>query len=88
MSEQEAVAAWHGHVDRQRAAWRAVVAARTAGTLIKPKACERCGAAPRPKSLHAHHRDYSRPLDVAWLCTGCHNTTHKEEGYYERGFKR
>jgi len=26
--------------------------------------------------VHAHHRDYSRPLDVIWLCPKCHTRLH------------
>jgi len=36
------------------------------------KACEICGA----ESVHAHHDDYSRPLDVRWLCPVCHARVH------------
>ncbi|WP_439398480.1 hypothetical protein ACRQ5Q_14480 [Bradyrhizobium sp. PMVTL-01] len=28
------------------------------------------------KDVHAHHTDYSRPLDVKWLCAGCHHRIH------------
>ena len=37
------------------------------------KPCERCGA---PKA-HAHHDDYSKPLDVRWLCRKHHMEHHK-----------
>lgn len=39
---------------------------------IKRKPCEVCG---REKS-HAHHTDYSRPLDVRWLCATHHAMAH------------
>lgn len=32
---------------------------------------------PRTYSLNAHHADYSRPLDVEWLCIGCHSRRHR-----------
>lgn len=44
------------------------------GTLTQ-KPCESCGASP----AHAHHDDYSRPLDVRWLCPPCHAAHHKAE---------
>lgn len=44
------------------------------GKLVK-QPCERCGAAER---IHAHHEDYSKPLDVMWLCRPCHGVRHRE----------
>lgn len=43
------------------------------GRMYKPNTCEECGAEVR---LHAHHEDYSKPLDVIWLCTNCHKKRH------------
>lgn len=43
--------------------------------LITKKPCESCGASP----AQAHHDDYSRPLDVRWLCVPCHVAHHKAE---------
>ena len=45
------------------------------GKLVPPAACERCSNADQ---LQAHHEDYSKPLEVQWLCITCHNTRHKE----------
>ena len=28
------------------------------------------------QEVHAHHRDYSRPFDVIWLCPKCHHRLH------------
>lgn len=40
------------------------------GTLVRPAKCEECGGSER--SITAAHADYSRPLDVRWLCRPCH----------------
>lgn len=43
------------------------------GRLVR-KPCESCGS----RKSEAHHDDYSRPLDVRWLCKPCHVHAHKE----------
>jgi len=47
------------------------------GKIQKPYKCQRCGTIPKPRidgrsRLQAHHHDYSKPLDVKWLCSLCH----------------
>jgi hypothetical protein len=39
------------------------------GKLIKPDRCEEClqGAV-----VQSHHDDYSKPLEIKWLCRQCH----------------
>lgn len=37
---------------------------------------EFCSSCQRKKSLHAHHEDYSKPLEVLWLCSSCHKLLH------------
>lgn len=39
------------------------------GRLVRPDRCEACGKVTKP---HAAHHDYSRPLEVRWLCRACH----------------
>lgn len=41
--------------------------------VLERKPCEECGTANR---VHAHHHDYSKPLDVRWLCYVCHKKAH------------
>jgi hypothetical protein len=53
------------------------------GRLIRPEGCELC---PSKRgdwptwTIHAHHEDYARPLDVIWLCTSCHQRVHTGHG--------
>lgn len=61
------------HPER-RAAHVAVGNAISAG-LLKAKPCERCYYA---VGVHAHHEDYSKPLEVIWLCKKCHGQRHRE----------
>lgn len=44
------------------------------GHLVK-KPCEKCGKANAEK----HHDDYSKPLDVRWLCMRCHREEHADQ---------
>ena len=54
------------------------------GRLAK-EPCLFCGR----DDVHAHHRDYSKPLDVIWLCPKCHHRLHaafpETEGENKRG---
>lgn len=49
------------------------------GRVAKPAECEGCGE--RAERIEGHHDDYSKPLEVRWLCTACHNDEHR---IYER----
>lgn len=42
---------------------------------LEKQPCVRCGATER---IQAHHEDYSKPLDVMWLCRPCHGIRHRE----------
>lgn len=44
------------------------------GTIIKPKFCDRCLLF--STRIVAHHKDYSLPLEVEWLCESCHRLEH------------
>jgi predicted RNA-binding Zn-ribbon protein involved in translation (DUF1610 family) len=57
-------------------AHKAVNRAIAAGRLVRPLACPSCGAT--DVQIHAHHEDYSRQLDVEWLCPRCHAVAHAD----------
>lgn len=37
----------------------------------------RCQCCNKKSRLEAHHADYSKPLDVIWVCKSCHIKIHK-----------
>lgn len=49
------------------------------GKLIKEK-CKVCGN----EKTHGHHEDYSKPLEVIWLCHKHHMEIHKKKREMER----
>ncbi|HEU4430301.1 MAG TPA: hypothetical protein VFT98_16190 [Myxococcota bacterium] len=52
-------------------------AAIKSGRLKRAKSCSKCGLrASRIDKIHAHHPDYSKPLEVEWLCALCHKREH------------
>ena len=55
----------------------AVKNAITAGKLTRPDNCSECNAT---GTIQAHHDDYTKPLEVMWLCQTCHIAWHKEHG--------
>jgi hypothetical protein len=44
------------------------------GRITKPEACEACG---NRGPIHGHHDDYSKKLEVRWLCAPCHGVIHR-----------
>lgn len=65
------------HPEKVNARTSVMVALRT-GKLFK-KPCEECGV----QKTEAHHTDYSKPLDVIWLCKTCHEAKHHDAGPME-----
>ena len=41
---------------------------------IKKQNCQECGS----PNTDGHHDDYSRPLEVRWLCRNCHMKLHRK----------
>lgn len=47
------------------------------GKVIKSQSCQSCGTT--EAKIHGHHPDYSKPLEVMWLCASCHARQHRIE---------
>ena len=59
------------------AAHRRLYRAVKAGKITKPLECSVCNQA--HDHIHGHHDDYSKPLEVRWLCPRCHREAHAEQ---------
>lgn len=46
------------------------------GGLVRPYQCSKCSS---KQYIEAAHSDYSRPLDVIWLCRKCHRSWDAEK---------
>jgi len=53
--------------------------------ITKPESCEICNSKDR---VEGHHHDYSKPLDVWWLCDHCHKHIHRMIRSAERKRKK
>ncbi len=62
------------------AAQTKVMCAKRAGRITPKDNCEKCGHDFSEFKREAHHPDYSRPLDVIWLCKQCHGQLHARYG--------
>lgn len=66
--------------EKEKAKWllnRAILA----GRIVRPAVCPQCKSVDRARDgrslIQAHHDDYSRPLEVRWLCIQCHADHHR-----------
>ena len=64
---------WQKRNPEKLKAHHAVNHAIESGQLVRAPICQRCGTEAR---LEGHHKDYSQPLVVEWLCEPCHTGEH------------
>lgn len=58
----------------KRKAQRSANKAVRQGRLIRPNQCSSCGKSCVPEG---HHPDYSKRLEVIWVCIECHREIHR-----------
>jgi len=65
---------WRAKHPERTKAHRKVKYALSTGVLSR-QPCEVCGTT---EHVHAHHDDYSKPLEVRWLCARHHHEHHEK----------
>lgn len=68
---------WEIKNKEKKKAHSAVARALMTGKITRPNKCEICKC--NDKEIEAHHYDYTKPLNVQWLCIECHNKQHKKD---------
>lgn len=69
------VSGWKKRNPHKAAAHTLVLWACRTGIIKKSQTCEECGAHVKTQG---HHEDYSKPLQVVWLCKPCHSIKHRK----------
>lgn len=67
---------WASNNREKRNAENKITKALKKEKILRATACENCGK--MNCKIEGHHYDYSKPLDVIWLCTECHGKVHKK----------
>lgn len=60
---------WYQNNKEKRRAHVVLHRAVKKGIIERSKTCEQCG---KLAKTDGHHEDYSKPLEVKWLCKPCH----------------
>jgi hypothetical protein len=65
------------NINSQKAKAHGIVQVAKNNGLLRQDRCCVCGN----NNTVAHHEDYTKPLEVIWLCSLHHNKLHKQIGY-------
>lgn len=68
---------WQTRNPEKRKAHNAANNAQRDGKLTPPEFCERCR---EPGKLQKHHENYTKHLEVVWLCSKCHGIQRRKTG--------
>lgn len=74
--------AWKLRNREKMLAHQAIHRAIRDGKLVRPSTCSRCDNS--AQRIEAHHPDYSKQLEVIWLCSVCHTEEHCRQREQER----
>ncbi len=69
---------WENNPERYES-WKIYQRARSNRILINPGQCQMCGT--KEMKIQAHHFDYSKPLEVCWVCIECHKDVHRRKKF-------
>ena len=72
-NDREIAKNWQIHHPIEHKAQRKLRRAVKSGKIIKPLFCEVCKDKVK---LCGHHKDYSKSLEVIWVCHSCHKKIH------------
>ena len=72
-TDRESAKNYRIHHPIEDKAQRKLRRAEKSGKIIKPLFCEVCKDKVK---LCGHHKDYSKPLEVIWVCHSCHKKIH------------
>lgn len=65
-------AQWNPNLSVRSRAMNLFRSAKRRGDITEASNCEICGTHSPFFGLQGHHQDYTKPLDVNWLCSSCH----------------
>ena len=68
---------WQARNPEKRQCHLSLASAIAKGTLVKSASCQSCGTS--EGRIQGHHPDYTKPIDVMWLCATCHSRQHRLE---------
>ena len=74
LSKKKAMDAYHARYPMTRAAHVIISNAIRSGRLVPEPSCSACNST---EKIEGHHDDYTKPLDVRWLCESCHKEWHR-----------
>jgi len=75
LTKKKAMSAYHARYPMKYAAHILTGNAVRSGKLIPELTCSCCKST---EKIEGHHDDYTKPLDVRWLCEKCHKQWHRE----------